>query len=105
MKLIVAGRKNGSTLVYFGGIEQIENGEMLNGENAVHTFNAEAALTIEEVGNVSLLEASLLSQTETGKIAFLDTLPKCVAQIFLKHPELHEWKCITIMYSLRLTAV
>ena len=79
--------------------------QMLNGENAVHTFNAEAALTIEEVGNVSLLEASLLSQTETGKIAFLDTLPKCVAQIFLKHPELHEWKCITIMYSLRLTAV
>jgi len=79
LELVVAGRKNGSALVYLGGIEQIENGEMLNGENPVHTLNAEAALTIQEVRNVSLFEASLLSQAETCKIALLDALPKCVA--------------------------
>ena len=89
LKLVVARRKNGSALVYFGGIEEIENGQMLNCENPVHAFNAEAALTVQEVRNVSLFEASLLGQAEAGEVAFLDPLPKCIAQIFLQHPELH----------------
>lgn len=83
LELIVAGRKNGSTLVDLRGIEEIEHGEMLNGENPVHALNAEAALAIQEVGYVSLLESCLLSQPETGEIAFLDALPKCIPQIFL----------------------
>ena len=72
---------------------------MLNGENAVHTFNAEAALTIEEVGDVSLLEAGLLCQTEAGQVAFLDALPKSFAQVVLQYSEFHGWEYSTERYS------
>ena len=89
LELVVAGRQNGSTFIDLGGIEQIENGKVLNGKNAIHAFEAEAALAVQEVGDVGLLETSLLRQTEAGKIAILNAFPKSIAEIFLQHPEFH----------------
>lgn len=63
-ELIAAGGKDGGTLVDFGGIEQIEDREMLDGEDFVHAFEAEAALAVEEVGDVGLLESGLLGEVE-----------------------------------------
>lgn len=48
-KLVIAGRKDGGALVDLGGIEQIEHGEVLNGEDAIHALETEATLAIEEV--------------------------------------------------------
>lgn len=62
---------------------------MLNGEDAVHAFEAEAAFAIEEIGDVGLLEPGLLSQTEAGEIAFLDAFPKSIAEIVLQDSEFH----------------
>lgn len=89
LKLVIAGRQDGSALVHFGGVEEIEYGKMLNGEDAIHAFETEAALAIEEVGDVGLFEARLLGQAEAGEIAFLDTLPKSIAEIVLQDSEFH----------------
>lgn len=95
LKFVVAGREDGSALVDFGGVKKVENGEMLNGENAIHAFEAEAALAVQEIGNVRLLESSLLSEAEAGKIAILNALPKGVAKIFLEDAEFHKREYIT----------
>ena len=62
---------------------------MLDGENAIHTLKAEATLAIEEVGDMGLLEAGLLGETEAGEVAFLDAFPESVAEIVLKNSEFH----------------
>ena len=89
LKLIVAGRENGSALVDFGGVKKIEDGEMLNGENAIHALQTETALAVQEIGDVRLLESSLLGEAEAGEIAVLNALPKSVAKIFLEDAEFH----------------
>ena len=55
----------------------------------VHAFETEAALAVEEVGDMGLLEPRLLGQPEAGEIAFLDTLPKSIAEIVLQNSEFH----------------
>ena len=99
LKLVVAGRQNGSALVDLGGIEQVEDGKMLDGEDPVHAFEAEAALTIQEVGDVSLFKTRLLRQAEAGEVAFLDALPKSIPQIVLQNSEFHNSREYTMGYS------
>jgi hypothetical protein len=89
LKLIIAGRQDGSALVDLGGVEEIEDGKMLDGQDTIHAFEAEAALAVEEVGDVSLLEAGLLRQAEPGEIAFFNPFPKSIAKIFLQNTEFH----------------
>ena len=85
------------------GSSEIEHGKMLDGEDAVHALEAQAALAIEEVGDVSLLETRLLCQTEAGQVAFINALPKSIAQIVLQHSEFHEWEYSMGGYSNLLT--
>ena len=101
LKLIVAGRENGSALVDLGGIEKVENGKVLDSEDAIHAFKTQAALAIEEVGDVSLLESGLLSETESGQIAFINALPKSIAQILLQHAEFHGSEYSTLSIAMR----
>src|SRR5579862_9587848 len=54
-EFVGTGRKNGSALVDFSGIEQVEDGKVLDGEDLVHAFNTETAFAVEEVGDVGLL--------------------------------------------------
>ena len=57
LELVWAGRQNGGSLVDLGGIEEVEDGEVLDREDFVHAFDAEAALAVEEIGDVGLLES------------------------------------------------
>ena len=88
-KFIGAGRQDGGAFADFGGIEQIEYGKMLDGEDGVHAFEAEAAFAVEEIGDVGLLESGLLGEPESGEFACFDALPEYFAEIILQDFELH----------------
>ena len=66
-EFVGAGWKDGGTLVDFGGIEQVEDGKVLNLKDFVHAFDAESAFAIEEIGDVSLFESRLLGEFEASK--------------------------------------
>lgn len=100
LELVIAGRQDGSALIDLGGVEQIQHRKVLNGEDPVHALKAQAALAIQEVGDVGLFESRLLCQTEAGQIAFLNALPKSIAQVVLQHSEFHSWE-----YSTRFIAI
>jgi len=68
-ELVGAGRQDGGALVDLGGIEQVEDGEVLDGENLVHALDAEAALAVEEIGDMGLLESGLLGKSKAGKFS------------------------------------
>ncbi len=72
-EFVVAGRQDGSALVDFSGIEQVEHRKMLDGEDFVHAFEAEAALAVKEVGDVGLFESGLLRQPESGQFTCFDS--------------------------------
>ena len=75
LEIIFAGGGDGGALADLVRIEQVEHGEVLDVEHFVHALDAESPLTIEEVGDMSLLEAGLLGEAHAGKAAFVDALP------------------------------
>jgi len=66
-EFVGAGRQDGGALVDLGWIEQVEHGEVLDGENLVHAFNAEAAFAVEEIGDMGLLESGQLGKSKASK--------------------------------------
>ena len=82
-KFVGAGGQDGGALADFGGIEQVEHGKMLDGENFVHAFEAEAALAVEEIGDMGLLESGLLGEVESGEFACFDALPEQLCEDYL----------------------
>ena len=88
-EFVGAGGQDGGTPVDLGGIEQVKDGKMLNGEDFVHSFEAEAAFAVKEVGDMSLLESSLLSEMESGEFSCCDTFPENFTEIILQNFELH----------------
>lgn len=88
-KFVAAGRDDGGAFVDFGGIEQVEHREALHLQDPVHAFQTEAALAVEKVGDVGLLESGLLGQVEAGEFAGLDPLPENFAKILPQRFELH----------------
>src|SRR5580658_7010410 len=103
LEFIVAGRQDGSAPVDLGGVEQIEHGKMLDGQDPVHALEAQAALAIQEVRDVSLFKAGLLRQPKAGQVAFLDALPKRFAQVVLQYSEFHGSEYSTVRYSTMLS--
>ena len=89
LEVVRAGRDDGGTFVDLGGIEQVEDGKMLNRKDFVHALEAEAALAIEKIGDVGLFEAGLLGEPKSGKLAALDPFQKNIAEIVLQGLELH----------------
>ncbi len=83
LEFVGAGGEDRRALVDFGGVEQVEHGDVLHGENLVHAFEAQSALAIEEVRDMGLLEAGLRGQVQAGKIAFVNALPKSFAEVVL----------------------
>ena len=88
-EIVGAGGNHGGALVDLGGIEQVEDGEMLDLEDLVHALNAEAALAVEEVGDVGLFESGLLCQAEAGQLTCFNAIPKDFSEIVLQGLELH----------------
>ncbi len=101
LELVVTGRQDGSTLVDLGGIEKIEHRKMLDRQNPVHALKAEAALAIQEVGDMSLLESCLLCQAEASQITLFDALPKSFAEVILQHSEFHSLEYSTVPIAIR----
>ena len=89
LEVVGAGGDDGGTLVDFRGIEQVKDGEMLNGKDFVHALEAEATLAIKEIGNVGLFESGLLGESESGKFATINAFQKDFAEIVLQGLELH----------------
>lgn len=89
LKFVIARRNDGGTFVDLGGIEQIEHRETLDRQDAIHAFEAEATFAVQEVGNVSLLEAGLPRQAKPGEIAIFDAFPQSIAKVFLQDTEFH----------------
>jgi|SRR5579862_2620869 len=89
LEVVGAGGDNGGTFVDLGGIEQVEDGKMLNGKDFVHALEAQTALAIEKIGDVSLFEAGLLGEAESGKFTALDPFQKNFSEIVLQGLELH----------------
>jgi hypothetical protein len=69
LKAVVAGGQNGGAFIDFGGIEKIENRQVLGSENSIHSFQAETAFKVEKIGDMSLLETGSLGQFQTGQSA------------------------------------
>ena len=88
-ELVGAGGDDGGAFVDFGGIEQVEDGEMLNRKDFVHAFDAETALAIEKIGDVGLFESGLLGESESGEFAAIDPFPEDFAEVVLQGLELH----------------
>lgn len=88
-EVVVAGRQDGGTFVDFGWVEEVEDGEVLDMEDFVHTLEAESALSIEEVGDMGLFESGLLGETESGKFACFDSVQEDFSEVFLQDFELH----------------
>ncbi len=88
-EIVGAGGNDGGALVDLGGIEQVEDGEVLDLENLVHTLDAEAAFSIEEIGDVGLFETGLLGKAESGEFTCCDTVAKDFSKIVLQGLELH----------------
>lgn len=88
-EIVGAGRKDRGTLVDFGGIEKVEDGEVLDLEDFVHALDAESAFAVEEVGDMGLFESGLLGETESGQFTCFDAVPKDIPKIILQDFELH----------------
>ena len=78
-----------STLVDFGGIEQVEDGAVLDLEDLVHALDAEAALAVEEIGDVGLFESGLLGQSQPRQFTYFDAIPEDFPESVLQDLELH----------------
>ena len=101
-EVVGTGRKDGGAFVDFGGIEEVENGEVLDLEDFVHAFEAESTLAVEEVGDVGLFESGLLSEADPGKFTCFDTLPEDFTEILLQDLKPH-WRSIAASYEPRVT--
>ena len=88
-EIVGAGGKDGGALVDLGGIEEVEDGEVLDVKHVVHTFDAEAALVVKEIGDVSLFESRLLGEAESGQLTCCDAVGKDFPEIVLQDLELH----------------
>ena len=93
----VGGRMLARLLTSVGSM-QVEHREVLHVQHFIHAFDAEAALAVEEVGDVGLLEAGLLRQADSGELAFFNAVPERFAQIILQSLEFHA-KSIAPAYS------
>ena len=79
------GRDDGNDLGWVAGMgregglcgveidrQNLIDGEILRGENAVESFEGEGAFAIEEIGDMGLLEPSLLGEPTASKCAAFD---------------------------------
>ena len=69
--------------------EDLLDGEVLSGEDAVETFEGEGAFSVEEVGDVRGLEACSLGEAGAGESPLFDAAKEFDAEKFVKVLEVH----------------
>jgi hypothetical protein len=82
--VVLARRWDAGAGIDFVGGDEIEDRKVFDIENAVHAFEAEAALAVEEVGDVGLAEAGFLREGDAGEVTGVDTFGKKLAKTVLK---------------------
>ena len=65
------------------------DGELLRGQYSVETFEGEGAFSVEEVRDVSLLEAGLLGEAASGEVASIDSSLEFEPKEFMKVLKVH----------------
>jgi len=70
--------------------KEVFDGEVLRGEDAVEAFEGESAFAIEEVGDVSLLEAGLLGETAAGQGSAFDAAEEFETEELVEVLKVHE---------------
>jgi hypothetical protein len=70
-------------------VHKVHDGEVLGGEDAVESSKAKPALAVEEVGDVGLLEASVVREGEGSQASMSDTFQKKSADALLQRMEGH----------------
>lgn len=90
LKIILAGRQDCGAEVDLGGIEQIEDGEVLDVENLVHAFQAESTFLVEEIGDMGLFKSGLVGELKAGELSGGDALLQQPTKVVLQGPELHK---------------
>jgi hypothetical protein len=76
----------GSGQVYW---QELVDGEVLRGEDAVEAFEGKATLAIEEIGDMRLLEASLMGEAAAGESAAFDASKEFDAEEFMQILKIH----------------
>jgi hypothetical protein len=82
--------------LYWGGggevkWEDLVDGEVLCGEDAVEAFEGEGAFAVEEVGDVGLLEAGLLGEAAAGEGAAFDAPEEFETKEFVQVLKVHRF--------------
>ena len=89
LEIVGAGRKDGGAFVDLGGVEEVEDREVLDLQDLVHALNRETTLAVEKVGDVSLFESGLLGEAEASKFTCFNSLLEDFSEIVLQALELH----------------
>jgi len=69
------------------------DGDVLRGEDAVEAFEGEEAAAVEDVGDVRLTESGLAGEKRTSEHSALDAAEKFQAKIFVHVAKVHEYVC------------
>jgi len=69
--------------------ENLVHGEVLGAKDAVEAFEGESSFAVEEVGDVGLLEASLLGETGSGEGASFDAAEEFETEEFMQVLKIH----------------
>jgi hypothetical protein len=69
--------------------EYVFDGEFLRGQDAVESFEREGAFSVEEIGDVGLLEAGLMGEATAGEETTVDAPKEFKPKEFVKVLKVH----------------
>ena len=77
------------------------DGQILGCEDAIQAFEGEGTFLIEEVGDMSLLEASLSGKAASGEEAAFDALQEFKPKEFVEVLEIHRNRGSVLLHSIQ----
>jgi hypothetical protein len=69
--------------------DELLDGDILGGEDAVKAFDGEEAAAVEDVGDVSLAKTCLAGEESAGENSAVDTAKEFKAKMFVHVPKVH----------------
>ena len=81
--------------------QNLLHGKALRGKDTVEAFEREGAFTVEEVGDVRLLEPRLAGQQAAGQRALFDAPEEFLAEEFVKILEVHRGARFSRVYIIQ----
>ena len=81
--------------------EELVDGKALRSEDAVEAFERKGSLAVEEVGDVCLLEAGLVSEAAAGEGAAFDAAVEFETEEFVKVLKVHRFDRFGVSHSIQ----